>query len=137
MQPSCRLPWLITRPEQVADEKIKREKTGAMTLQLKPTHDIAATLGQLKRTDYADKVLVGFALETNDEQQHAEDKLERKNLDFIVLNSLRDKGAGFRCDTNKVTIIDRAGRTDFPLKTKAEVATDIVDRLVAVLNEKR
>ena len=124
-------------PEQVVDEKIKREKTGAMTLQLKPTHDIAATLGQLKRTDYADKVLVGFALETNDEQQHAEDKLERKNLDFIVLNSLRDKGAGFRCDTNKVTIIDRAGRTDFPLKTKAEVATDIVDRLVAVLNEKR
>ena len=70
-------------------------------------------------------------------EKHAEDKLERKNLDFIVLNSLRDKGAGFRCDTNKVTIIDRAGRTDFPLKTKAEVATDIVDRLVAVLNKKR
>lgn len=123
-------------PEHVADEKIKREKTGAMTLQLKPTQDIAAALGRMKQADCAGKVLVGFALETNDEQQHAEDKLERKNLDFIVLNSLRDKGAGFRCDTNKITIIDRAGRTDFPLKTKAEVASDIVDRLVEVLDKK-
>ena len=87
-------------PEQVADQKIKREKTGEMTLNLKPTQDIAAYLGNLKAL-YPEKVLVGFALETNDEQHNAEDKLNRKNLDFIVLNSLNDKGAGFRCDTNK------------------------------------
>ena len=82
------------------------------------------------------QVLVGFALETNDEQHNAEDKLQRKNLDFIVLNSLNDKGAGFRCDTNKISIIDRESKTDFPLKSKAEVATDIVDRLVEVLKNK-
>ena len=121
-------------PEHVADEKIKREKTGDMALALKPTQDIAAALGRLKAESSERKVLVGFALETNDEQLNAEDKLKRKNLDFIVLNSLNDKGAGFRCDTNKVTIIDAAGCTDYPLKTKNEVAADIVDRLVEVLN---
>ena len=122
-------------PEQVADAKIKREKTGDMTLRLKATNDIAAALGQLKRSQYPQKVLVGFALETNDEQYNAKDKLERKNLDFIVLNSLNDKGAGFRCDTNKVTLIDRETEQAFPLKSKAEVAADIVDRLVEVLKK--
>ena len=90
-------------PEQVADAKIKREKEGEMTLRLKPTKDIAACLGQMKQDR---QVLVGFALETNDEQHNAEDKLQRKNLDFIVLNSLNDKGAGFQYDTNKISIID-------------------------------
>ena len=122
-------------PEQVADQKIKREKTGEMTLNLKPTQDIAAYLGNLKAL-YPEKVLVGFALETNDEQHNAEDKLNRKNLDFIVLNSLNDKGAGFRCDTNKVSIIDRKGKTDYPLKSKVEVAADIIDHLVEVLKSK-
>ena len=121
-------------PEHVADEKIKREKTGDMTLALKPTQDIAAALGRLKAASSERKVLVGFALETHNEQQNAEDKLKRKNLDFIVLNSLNDKGAGFRYDTNKVTIIDAEGRTEYPLKTKDEVAADIVDRLAEVLN---
>ena len=120
-------------PEQVAETKIKREKEGEMTLRLKPTKDIAAWLGQIK-TDK--QVLVGFALETNDEQHNAVDKLNRKNLDFIVLNSLNDEGAGFRYDTNKISIIDRETKTDFPLKSKAEVAVDIVDRLVKVLKNK-
>lgn len=120
-------------PENVANEKIKREKTGDMTLNLKPTKDIAAALGHLKETKYTEKKLVGFALETNQEQQNAQDKLNRKNLDFIVLNSLNDKGAGFRYDTNKITIIDRVGEKDYPLKSKTEVATDIVNYLVEVL----
>lgn len=122
-------------PEHVADEKIKREKTGDMTLALKPTQDIAAALGRMKADSNERKVLVGFALETHNEQQNAEDKLKRKNLDFIVLNSLNDKGAGFRYDTNKVTIIDAEGRREYPLKTKDEVAVDIVDRLAEVLNQ--
>ena len=122
-------------PEHVADEKIKREKTGDMNLALKPTQDIAAALGRLKADSAERKVLVGFALETHNEQQNAEDKLKRKNLDFIVLNSLNDKGAGFRCDTNKVTLIDAEGRREYPLKTKDEVAADIVDRLAEVLNQ--
>lgn len=120
-------------PEQVADIKIKREKTGSMTLALKPTKDIAMALGQLKSAGTKQKVLVGFALETNNEQQHAEEKLLRKNLDFIVMNSLNDAGAGFRHDTNKISIIDASGKEDFPLKPKTEVATDIVNRLVEVL----
>ena len=119
-------------PEQVADKKIKREKTGDMSLDLKPTQDIAARLGEMKK-QYPGKVLVGFALETNDERQNAEDKLNRKNLDFIVLNSLNDKGAGFRYDTNKISIIDRNGKKDYPLKSKAEVAADIIDHLVEVM----
>ena len=119
-------------PEQVADKKIKREKTGDMSLDLKPTQDIAARLGEMKK-QYPGKVLVGFALETNDERQNAEDKLNRKNLDFIVLNSLNDKGAGFRYDTNKISIIDRNGKKDYPLKSKAEVAVDIIDHLVEVM----
>lgn len=124
-------------PEQVADEKIKREKTGEMSLNLKPTRDIAAFLGNLKNdAEHRGRLLIGFALETHNEQMNAEEKLNRKNLDFIVLNSLNDKGAGFRCDTNKISIIDRRGKTDYPLKSKAEVAADIVDRLVKELTLK-
>ena len=119
------------RPEQVAERKIKREEKGKMTLRLVPNQDIAASLGAMKREG---QILVGFALETDDEVSHAESKLRRKNLDFIVLNSLRDPGAGFRCDTNKIAILDNAGaRTSFPLKSKREVASDIVDRLVTCL----
>lgn len=122
-------------PDRVADKKIKREKTGEVTLNLKPTQDIAAYVGEMKK-QFPRKVLVGFALETNDEQHNAEDKLRRKNLDFIVLNSLNDKGAGFRCDTNKISIIDREGTTEYPLKSKKEVAADIVDRLALLLKSK-
>ena len=119
------------RPEQVAERKIKREEKGEMTLRLVPNQDIAASLGAMKREG---QILVGFALETDDEVSHAESKLRRKNLDFIVLNSLRDPGAGFRCDTNKIAILDNVGtRTSFPLKSKREVASDIVDRLVTCL----
>lgn len=113
-------------PETVAGQKIKREKDD-LVLRLKPTHDIAAALGKQKQ---AHQKLVGFALETTDEVAHAQDKLNRKNFDFIVLNSLNDKGAGFRCDTNKITIIDRQGTTPYPLKGKKGVADDIIDRLV-------
>ena len=116
-------------PDIVADHKIKREKDD-LILQLKPTQDIAASLGKKKKNG---QVMVGFALETNDEQQNAQGKLERKNFDFIVLNSLNDKGAGFRVDTNKITIIDKEGATPYPLKNKAEVAKDIIDRLVKTL----
>ena len=113
-------------PETVAEEKIKREKQGEMTLHLKPTHDIAAAIGAIKRPD---QLLVGFALETHDATHHAQEKLTRKRLDFIVLNSLADAGAGFRCDTNKITLIDAEGEKAFPLKSKAEVARDIVDEI--------
>lgn len=120
-------------PEEIANAKIKREKEGEMILRLKPTKDIAACLGSIKKDK---QVLVGFALETNDEQYNAENKLRRKNLDFIVLNSLNDEGAGFRYDTNRISIIDHKGKIDFPLKSKREVAIDIVDRLVEILKKK-
>ena len=112
-------------PETTADEKIKR-KGDDMVIRLKPTQDIAASLGQMKTEA---QTLVGFALETNDEKNNAQLKLTKKNLDFIVLNSLNDEGAGFRCDTNKITIISVDDEKDFPLKSKAEVAKDIVDEL--------
>lgn len=116
-------------PETVADKKIKR--TGDdMVVRLKPNPDIAASLGQVK-TDA--QVLVGFALETNDEESNAQSKLKKKNFDFIVLNSLRDKGAGFRTDTNKVTIITEEEKQEYPLKSKVEVAQDIINKLVATL----
>lgn len=119
------------RPDVQVEEKIKREKTGDMTLRLVPNPDIAASLGSIKREG---QVLVGFALETNNEAVNAQGKLERKNFDFIVLNSLRDAGAGFRCDTNKVTLIDRKGSVEsFPLKNKQEVAADIVNKLATFL----
>lgn len=116
-------------PTQVADTKIKREGE-QLLLRLSPTCDIARCLGQMKRKG---QIVVGFALETDDEEAHARDKLKRKNLDFIVLNSLQDKGAGFRVDTNKVTIIDTEGKTEFPLKAKREVAADIVDCICTLL----
>ena len=118
-------------PETTADTKIKREGDDPV-LRLKPTHDIAAALGRMKQPH---QHLVGFALETNDETAHAQDKLRRKNLDFIVLNSLRDAGAGFRHDTNKVTIISDSDIKEYPLKSKAEVAKDIVDELVMRVND--
>ena len=119
------------RPEIQADEKIKRESKGEMMLHLVPNKDIAASLGAIKREG---QVLVGFALETNNEATNAESKLKRKNLDFIVLNSLRDAGAGFRCDTNKISIIDRQGElTSYPLKSKQGVAADIVNKLATLL----
>ena len=119
------------RPEMTSAEKIKRESTGEMMLKLVPNKDIAASLGQIKK---ADQILVGFALETSDEVYHATDKLKRKNLDFIVLNSLRDQGAGFRCDTNKISILDQEGTlTECPLKSKQEVAVDIINKLVSRL----
>ncbi len=113
-------------PAVVAEEKIKRERTGEMTLRLEPTQDIAAALGCIKT---AGQLLVGFALETCNAREHALEKLTRKRLDFIVLNSLEDKGAGFRCDTNKITLIDAESQRDFPLKSKEEVARDIVDEM--------
>lgn len=119
------------RPEMIAAEKIKRESTGEMMLKLVPNKDIAASLGQIKKTD---QLLVGFALETSDEVNHAADKLKRKNLDFIVLNSLRDQGAGFQCDTNKISILDQEGTlTEYPLKSKQEVAVDIINKLVSLM----
>ena len=118
-------------PETTADTKIKREKDD-LVLRLKPTHDIAAALGRMKRPHQR---LVGFALETDNETAHAQDKLKRKNLDFIVLNSLRDEGAGFRHDTNKVTIITATDTKEYPMKSKAEVAKDIVDELSTIITE--
>ena len=115
-------------PAVTADSKIKRK--GEITLTLKPTEDIAASLGAIKRQDQR---MVGFALETNDEFNNAQDKLERKNLDFIVLNSLRDEGAGFGYDTNKVTLIDRKGCQELPLQSKKDVAKAIISKLAGLL----
>lgn len=113
-------------PETVSDVKLKRSGEERV-LHLKPNPDIAAELGRRKRPG---QCLVGFALETNDEESNARLKMEKKNLDFIVLNSLRDAGAGFRCDTNKVTVIGREGDpVEIPCKLKTEVAADIVEIL--------
>lgn len=116
-------------PEVKADQKIKREKED-LILKLVPTEDIAAALGKIKKEN---QCLVGFALETNNELANAQHKLEKKNFDFIVLNSLQDAGAGFQCDTNKITIVDKEKATPYPLKTKTEVADDIIDRLANLL----
>ena len=114
------------RPETQADEKIKREKDD-LVIRLKPTQDIAANLGARKRDD---QILVGFALETNNEAENAQGKLQRKNLDFIVLNSLKDANACFGYDTNKITIIEKNGAIKaFELKSKTEVAKDIIDNI--------
>lgn len=115
-------------PAEASLTKLKREKLGDMTLKLVKNPDIAATLGQEK----GEKILVGFALETDNEEANAIEKLRRKNLDMIVLNSLRDAGAGMMTDTNKVTIIKKDGEeTEYTLKSKAEVARDIINAVVA------
>jgi phosphopantothenoylcysteine decarboxylase/phosphopantothenate--cysteine ligase len=122
------------RVENVADSKIKREKTQNPVIQLTPNPDIARAVGQAKRPD---QVTVGFALETDNEQANAQGKLERKNLNFIVMNSLRDKNAGFQVDTNKVTIITDRGETiEGECKSKRDVARDITDVLYKYLTEK-
>ncbi|MCQ2195934.1 MAG: bifunctional phosphopantothenoylcysteine decarboxylase/phosphopantothenate--cysteine ligase CoaBC [Bacteroidaceae bacterium] len=134
--PNCQIGVLCAAvadftPTNVADNKIKREalaeKEGELVLHLQPTKDIAKAIGQMKKEG---QLLVGFALETNDEKAHAQEKLVKKNLDFIVMNSLRDEGAGFRHDTNKISIISANDIKEFPLKSKTEVATDIINELV-------
>ena len=113
------------RPENAAAEKIKREKDD-LVIRLKPTHDIAAQLGQMKKQG---QLLVGFALETNDEEANAQKKLQKKNLDFIVLNSLQRKGTCFQSDDNQISILSANGQVDFDKKPKTEVAKDIVNEL--------
>lgn len=118
-------------PKEKAASKIKREGEN-LCLELQPTQDIAAELGKRKKEG---QLLVGFALETDDERVNALQKLKRKNLDLIVLNSLKDKGAGFGGDTNKVTMIDRREHIqEYALKSKKEVAIDIVDRVKNLLS---
>jgi len=122
------------RPKAFSETKIKK-KEGDFVLELVKTIDIAATLGKTKMPH---QTLVGFALETNDETSNALQKLEKKNFDFIVLNSMRDRGAGFGYDTNKITILQRDGsRTDFPLKSKTEVARDIVAEICKAANPRQ
>lgn len=114
-------------PVVVADHKLKKSDDD-MCIELKRTKDIAKELGATK----GERVLVGFALETDNEKANAEGKLERKNFDFVVLNSLQDKGAGFRGDTNKVTLIDCNGHEEHPLMSKKDVATVIVDKIETI-----
>jgi len=117
-------------PIEIDITKLKREKEN-LSLELKPTHDIAATVGEMK-TD--SQFLVGFALETNNEEANAFSKMERKNFDFIVLNSLQDEQAGFGYDTNKISILHRSGsKKEFELKSKNAVAEDIVAEIVEIL----
>ena len=116
------------RVKEVADRKMKREHTEELTLSLVQNPDIAASLGAIKRED---QKLIGFALETHNAMQHGADKLVRKNLDMIVINSLQDEGAGFGCDTNKITLLFRSGEEKtFELKSKQDVAKDILNHIV-------
>ena len=117
------------RPRAISDQKIKREKDD-LVIHLQPTHDIAAELGRSKRDG---QILVGFALETNDEEANAQQKFKKKNLDFIVLNSLRNKGTCFQSDENQISIISTSGRQDFDKKDKKAVATDIIDAMARLL----
>ena len=114
------------RPETTATQKIKREGDD-LIIRLKPTHDIAAALGQMKRSN---QLLVGFALETNNEEANAQKKLQKKNLDFIVLNSLQNRGTCFQSDENQISIISQDGKNDYDKKNKKYVAADIVDEIV-------
>lgn len=121
------------RPALVADRKIKRGKDD-MVITLCPTHDIAAALGASKK---AGQTLVAFALETNDEEANAMRKLEKKNADFVVLNSLRNEGTCFRTDQNQIEIVSRDGKTSYEKKSKADTASDIVDYLEKVVLTKQ
>ncbi len=114
------------RPEQVAEQKFKREKDD-LVLRLQPTEDIAAAIGKMKRED---QKTIGFALETHHEEAHAKKKLKEKNLDFIVLNSTRIPGTTFRSDDNQITILSAQGKKEYEKKPKTEVASDIVDEIV-------
>ncbi len=116
------------RPKEVADQKIKK-KEGDFSINLERTKDIAASLGAIKRKD---QIIVGFALETNNELENAKRKLKKKNFDFIVLNSLNDKGAGFAHDTNKITLVSSNKTQEFELKSKKDVAVDIVNAIVNI-----
>ena len=120
------------RPATVADQKIKRGNDD-MTIQLCPNHDIAAALGAAKKPE---QTIVAFALETNDEEANAQRKLEKKNADFIVLNSLQNKGTCFRTDDNQIEIISRQGKKAYPKCSKAETAQFIVDELERVVEGK-
>lgn len=118
------------KPKNVADKKIKK-KDQTLTIELVKTKDILASLGEMKKTQF----LVGFALETNNELENAKKKLNSKNLDLIVLNSLNDKGAGFRTNTNKVTFIDNQDNiVNFELKSKQEVAQDLMNTIIKQIN---
>ena len=118
------------KPKEVASQKIKK-KDNTLSLELEKTKDILASLGEIKR----DQFLVGFALETNNEMENAKAKLKKKNLNLIVLNSLKDKGAGFKGKTNKVTLIDNKEKvTEYQLKSKAEVASDILEEIIKQLH---
>lgn len=121
------------RPALVADRKIKRGKDD-MVITLCPTHDIAAALGASKK---AGQTLVAFALDTNDEEANAMRKLEKKNADFVVLNSLRNEGTCFRTDQNQIEIVSRDGKTSYEKKSKADTASDIVDYLEKVVLTKQ
>jgi phosphopantothenoylcysteine decarboxylase/phosphopantothenate--cysteine ligase len=117
-------------PVNISLQKIKKDEAN-FNIELKKTVDILHTLGSKKKEG---QVLVGFALETNDEEKNAIKKLKTKNLDFIVLNSLNDEGAGFKTDTNKITIIDASlAKTSYSLKSKEEVAIDICDKIAGLL----
>lgn len=119
------------KPVSTSDQKIKRDK-GNLNIELVPNPDIAASLGRIKEPK---QLLVGFALETNNERQNAQLKLKKKNLDFIVLNSLNDQGAGFQTDTNKISILSANNKTiDFELKSKSLVARDIVKQMIVSLS---
>ena len=118
------------RPAEVADTKIKRHDDEDLTLRLLPNKDIAAELGRRKQQNQR---LIGFALETNDEEINAQKKLAKKNFDFIVLNSTRNEGTTFRSDDNQISIISDNGKKDFAKKPKSEVARDIIDELERIL----
>lgn len=119
-------------PEEISEKKIKKEQSDFL-LKLKPTTDIAKTLGLTKKTS---QILAGFALETDNELENAREKLLRKNLDLIILNSLKENGAGFGHDTNKITIIDRNNIINkFELKSKDEAAKDILDKIVTLITK--
>ena len=116
-------------PEEVAAQKIKRTDV-QLELRLKPTSDIASTLGRTKRTDQR---LIIFALETENEEANALRKLEKKNADFVVLNSTQNPGTTFKSDDNQITIISKKGKKSYEKKSKNEVASDIIDELALIL----